>query len=239
MKSLKMTSSKLISAKLISAKSKSPILFIVATLLTAQASAEGVRGDLSHHRLFDDLRVELQKSHAKQNKRQVDQQRTNKPTVSKLVVNKQVVNKRVVKKQVVNKRVVSKAHNKGQSSYNSSYSSQHKNKHTNKNYGTKRWETVSAFRGRSGKVVTRQIQVGEEVRALSIAGTKRGMVVRRAKALLGNGRWIRLEGLEGHVTHGEQVSHRLHNPRHIRRVLLDIAPDRDKRGYGELQIKPA
>ncbi|MFT7244570.1 MAG: hypothetical protein ACI82A_001928 [Candidatus Azotimanducaceae bacterium] len=157
-------------------------------------------------------------------------------------------------------------HQSRQKSHEQSYSNGHTNKHTNKHsnkpskshsdyddrrydghqdnrhnqaHSRGRWETVGSIRGRSGKHVTRQINVDERVQALSLQGTKRGMVVRRAHALLGNGHWVRVEGLEGHLRHGEQSKHRLHKARHVQKVVLDIAPDRYKRGYADLRIKTA
>jgi hypothetical protein len=103
----------------------------------------------------------------------------------------------------------------------------------------RKWQTVSSFRGRSGIEVTRSIPVHEKVKALSIQGTKRGMIVRRAYAVMGNGRWVRLHGLEGRILRGDQVRQRLNHPRHVRRVVLDIAPSRFKRGSGELKVRTA
>lgn len=103
----------------------------------------------------------------------------------------------------------------------------------------KRWQSVTAFRGRSGRDVTRHLNVQERVKALSIQATKRGMYIRRAHALLGNGRWIRVEGLEGHVNLGERVNHRLSRDRYVKQVVLDIEPSRSKRGYAELLVRPA
>ena len=102
-----------------------------------------------------------------------------------------------------------------------------------------RWEPVSAFRGRSGKTVTRSIRVQDKVDALAIQGTKRGMNIQSAHAVMGNGRWVRLRGLEGRVRHGEQLKHRLRHSRHVQKVVINVAPDRYKRGYAELSVKTA
>ena len=137
----------------------------------------------------------------------------------------------------------SNRYSKGHANNNAGYAERRNNDHHDKrhNHAQKqsRWETFGSFRGRSGKHVTRQIHVDERVKALSLQGTKRGMVVRRAHALLGNGRWVRIEGLEGHLRYGEQTKHRLRRPRHVQKVVLDIAPDRYKRGYADLRIKSA
>ncbi|MFT4797685.1 MAG: hypothetical protein ACJAYE_002887 [Candidatus Azotimanducaceae bacterium] len=133
----------------------------------------------------------------------------------------------------------SQGHSKGHSNYDDRRNDGRHNKRHHNAHKQGRWETIGSFRGRSGQHVTRQIHVDERVRALSLQGTKRGMVVRRAHALLGNGRWVRIEGLEGHLRHGEQTKHRLRKPRHIQKIVLDIAPDRYKRGYADLRIKSA
>jgi hypothetical protein len=133
----------------------------------------------------------------------------------------------------------SNKHSKGHSDYDDRRYDGHQDNRHNQAHSRGRWETVGSIRGRSGELVTRQINVDERVQALSLQGTKRGMVVRRAHALLGNGRWVRVEGLEGHLRHGEQSQHRLHRASHVQKVVLDIAPDRYKRGYADLHIKTA
>ena len=135
----------------------------------------------------------------------------------------------------------SKGYSKGYSRGHANYDDRRNDGHRDKRHAHRqnRWETVDSFRGRSGKLVTRQINVDERVQELSLQGTKRGMVVRRAHALMGNGRWVRIEGLEGHLRHGEQVKHRLRKPRHVQKVVLEIAPERYKRGYADLRIKSA
>ena len=107
------------------------------------------------------------------------------------------------------------------------------------NYRPRQWQAVTGFRGRSGRDVTRYINVDDRVRALSIQGTKRAMYIREAHALLGNGRWIRVEGLEGYVGRGERIKHRLRNPRFVQKVVLEVEPARHKRGYAQLLVKPA
>lgn len=106
-------------------------------------------------------------------------------------------------------------------------------------YKPRRWQPVSGFRGRTGRDVTREIHVKDRVRALSIEGTKRDMVIREAYALMGNGRWKRLHGLEGYLRCGERVKHRLRNPRFVQRIVLEVEPARYKRGYAKLFVKPA
>lgn len=103
----------------------------------------------------------------------------------------------------------------------------------------RRWEKVSAFRGRSGKDVTRYINVNDRVKALSIQGTKRAMYIRKAHALMGNGRWVRVRGLEGYVAYGERIKHRLRKDRFVKQVVLEVEPARYKRGYAELLVRPA
>ena len=106
-------------------------------------------------------------------------------------------------------------------------------------YRPRRWEPVQSFRGRSGKDVKRYIEVQDRVHALSIQGTKRAMYIREAYALMGNGRWVRVKGLEGYVRRGERLKHRLRNPRFIQRIVLEVEPARYKRGYAELSVRPA
>jgi hypothetical protein len=108
-----------------------------------------------------------------------------------------------------------------------------------RDYKPRRWQTVQAFRGRSGKDVTRYINVNDRVRALSIQGTKRGMYIRKAHALMGNGRWVRIRGLEGYVARGERIKHRLRRDRFVNQVVLEVEPARYKRGYAELLVRPA
>lgn len=114
-----------------------------------------------------------------------------------------------------------------------------KRHHRDHSYRPRPWQVVSAFRGRTGKDVTRYIGVDDRVHALSVTGLKRAMYIRRAYALLGNGEWIRIRGLEGYVNHGESVRHRLRHARYVRQVALDIEPARHKRGYAELKVRPA
>lgn len=108
-----------------------------------------------------------------------------------------------------------------------------------KDYRPRAWQTIAPFRGRTGKDVTRYLGVEDRVQALSIQGTKRAMYIRKAYALMGNGRWVRLRGLEGYVGHGEIVRHRLKNARYVQHVALDIEPARHKRGYAKLMVRPA
>ncbi|MFN3235650.1 MAG: hypothetical protein ACE37D_01190 [Pseudomonadales bacterium] len=115
---------------------------------------------------------------------------------------------------------------------------QHRRDHRN-DYKPRRWEKVSAFRGRSGKDVTRYINVNDRVQALSIQGTKRAMYIRKAHALMGNGRWVRVRGLEGYVGHGERIKHRLRKDRFVNQVVLEVEPARYKRGYAELLVRPS
>ncbi len=122
--------------------------------------------------------------------------------------------------------------------YKDGYRDDHRH-HQQHDYKPRRWQAVSAFRGRTGKDVTRYIGVEDRVQALSIAGTKRAMYIRRAYALMGNGKWIRIQGLEGYVSRGETVRHRLRHPRYVRQIALDIEPARYKRGYAELRVRPA
>ena len=104
---------------------------------------------------------------------------------------------------------------------------------------SRRWEPVQGFRGRSGRDVTRYIGVNDHVRALSIEGTKRGMYIRKAYALLGNGRWVRVHGLEGYVSRGERISHRLRYSRYVKQIVLDVEPAHYKRGYAQLLVRRA
>lgn len=106
-------------------------------------------------------------------------------------------------------------------------------------YSPRKWQTVRGFRGRSGRDVTRYIAVQDRVRALSIQGTKRSMYISEAYALMGNGRWVRVRGLEGYVGRGERIKHRLRNPRYVQKVVLHVEPARHKRGYAELLVRPA
>lgn len=116
--------------------------------------------------------------------------------------------------------------------HNNRYSDHHK-------YNPARWQPVQSFRGRSGRDVTRYISVQDKVDALSIQGIKRSLYIREAYALMGNGRWVRVKGLEGYVGRGERLRHRLRNSRYVQKVVLDIEPGRYKRGYAELFVRPA
>lgn len=123
-------------------------------------------------------------------------------------------------------------HGKG---YRDGYHDGHRKSHQKAH----RWEHIQGFRGRSGREVTRYIGVNNRVRALSIEGTKRAMYIREAYALMGNGRWVRVHGLEGYVSRGERLRHRLRNPRFVQKVVLEVEPARYKRGYAQLLVRPA
>lgn len=229
---------------------------IVGTLLASTASAEGWRADRNQFRVFEEIKTAHQTSHNQHKQRQIDnKQQEKKKRVDKPQVSKKHVDKRHVSKQHQNSNrskhnrnhVSRDRHNAERNHHNRSrysYSQSHNRRDQHSNRGgqqhqSRKWQTVSAFRGRSGKVVTREFRVGEKVNALSIQGTKRAMVIRRAHALMGNGRWVRLGGLEGHIANGERAKHRLHNSRFVRRVELEVAPGRYKRAYGNLQVSSA
>jgi len=198
---------------------------ILGTLLASNASADGWRADRNQFRVFEEIKAAYQVSH---NKRHADKQN----------VDKRYTNQRHDSKQNHGKN--RSDGNRGRYSYDQNHNRGDRtdNRH-GEQHQSRHWQTVSAFRGRSGKVVTRQFRVGEMVNALSIESTKRGMVIHQAHALLGNGRWVRLEGLEGHIRDGERARHRLHNSRFVRRVELEVGPGRYKRGYGQLQVSSA
>lgn len=198
---------------------------LLASSFAVNAAAENRHSDRFQYRIYDEyVSKYLERiNHKKQNHR--NRQKSHDKSYSNGYRNKHA-----------NK------HAKGHYDYdNRRYDGHQDNRHNRHNqaHNRSRWETVGSIRGRSGKHVTRDINVDERVQALSLQGTKRGMVVRRAHALLGNGRWVRVEGLEGHLRHGEQSKHRLHRARYVQKVVLDIAPDRYKRGYADLRIKPA
>ncbi|MFT5929291.1 MAG: hypothetical protein ACI805_002423 [Candidatus Azotimanducaceae bacterium] len=214
---------------------------IIGTLLAANASADGWHADRNNFRVIEEIETAHQISHNKHKKRHVDKRHDSKQHPGKNRFEDNRGHDR--RTQYNNERPHNdhRSHNKGgrySDDQNHKYRDRTDNRH-GQQQRNRNWQTVSNFRGRSGKVVTRQFRVGEKVNALSIEGTKRGMVIRRAHALLGTGRWVRLEGLEGHITNGERARHRLHNSRFVRRVELEIGPGRYKRGYGKLQVSSA
>lgn len=210
----------------------------LASTFAVNAAADNRHGDRFQFRIYDEHVSKHQKriNHKKQNHQ-------NRQKTHDKHHNKSYSNSHGKKHSNKHSNRHSNQHSKGYSKRHSGYDDRHYDGHQdnrhNKARNRGRWETVGSFRGRSGKHVTRQINVDERVQALSLQGTKRGMVVRRAHALLGNGRWVRVEGLEGHLRYGEQSKHRLHKARHVQKVVLDIAPDRYKRGYADLRIKSA
>ena len=156
-----------------------------------------------------------------------------KSTIAKVKKHKPVVVKTNKTLVVINKSGHKSNHPQHQPVYsygNRSYSKGY-------DYKPVQWQFVSDFRSRKGKDVDRTINVNERVIALELEGRKRDLIIDRAYAELGNGRVIRLHGLEGYLEKGDHLRHRLNNARFVERVVFEINATGYKRGYARLSIR--